>query len=132
MVVPGSRGTILDRSGNELAVSEDAVTVFATPYQVEDPTETARQLAKILDADQDSVLASISADSGFSYIDRQVALDKAEQIKKLELPGIGMLPDSRRIYPQGELAAQVIGTSAWTNQGLTGLEASEDDRPARQ
>ena len=50
----------------------------------------------------------------------------AEKVSELDLPGIGMLPDSRRIYPQGELAGQVIGTVGIDNQGLTGLEASED------
>ncbi len=45
----------------------------------------------------------------------------------MELPGIGLLPDSRRVYPEGELASQVIGTVGIDNQGLTGLEAAEDD-----
>ena len=127
VVIPGSRGAILDRDGKALAVSEDAATVFATPYQVEDPPGTAHKLAKILDADQDTVLEALTADSGFSYINRKVSLDKAHQIQALDLPGIGMLPDSRRIYPQGELAGQVIGTIGTENQGLTGLEASEDE-----
>ena len=45
----------------------------------------------------------------------------------MELPGVGLLPDSRRVYPDGELASQVIGTVGIDNQGLTGLEAAEDD-----
>ena len=101
--------------------------MFATPYQVEDPPGTAHKLAKILDADEGTVLEALTADSGFSYINRKVSLDKAQQIQALDLPGIGMLPDSRRIYPQGELAGQVIGTVGTENQGLTGLESSEDD-----
>ncbi len=126
--VPGSRGTIYDRTGRELAVSEDAATVFATPYQVEDPAETAHKVAKVLDLDQDDVLESLAdRESGFSYIARKVDLVDAEKVRKLELPGIGLLPDSRRIYPQGELAGQVIGTVGIDNQGLTGLEASEDE-----
>ena len=47
--VPGSRGTIYDRNGKALAVSEDAATVFATPYQVKDPDATANKLGKVLD-----------------------------------------------------------------------------------
>jgi cell division protein FtsI/penicillin-binding protein 2 len=127
VVVPGSRGTIYDRTGRELAVSEDAATVFATPYQVKDPAETAHKLAKILGLDQDEVLKSLAdRESGFAYIARKVDLADAEKVKQLNLPGIGMLPDSRRIYPQGELAGQVIGTVGIDNQGLTGLESSED------
>ena len=127
VVIPGSRGTIFDRAGKELAVSEDAATVFATPYQVEDPPGTAHKLAKILGADEDGILESLTEDSGFSYINRKVSLDAAAEITALELPGIGLMPDSRRIYPQGELAGQVIGTVGTENQGLTGLEASQDE-----
>ena len=127
VVIPGSRGTILDRAGKELAVSEDAATVFATPYQVEDPPGTAHKLAKILGADEESILEDLTEESGFSYINRKVSLDAAAEITALELPGIGLMPDSRRIYPQGELAGQVIGTVGTENQGLTGLEASQDE-----
>ena len=127
VVVPGSRGTIRDRSGRELAVSEDAATIYATPYQVKDAEETAHKLAKILGLDQDDVLRSLAdRNSGFAYIERKASLADAERIRKLDLPGIGMLPDSRRIYPQGELASQVIGTVGIDNQGLTGLEAADD------
>ena len=126
--VPGSRGTIYDRTGRELAVSEDAATIFATPYQVEDAPATAHKLGKILgNPDQEEILKAISEPgSGFAYIARKVDLVEAEKIQELDLPGIGMLPDSRRIYPQGELAGQVIGTVGIDNQGLTGLESSED------
>lgn len=130
VVVPGSRGTIYDRTGAELAVSEDAATVFATPYQVKDPEATAHKLAKALggNPDQDEILALLAdRESGFAYIERKVDLGTADAISKLDLPGIGMLPDSRRIYPQGALAGQVIGTTGIDNQGLAGLEASEDE-----
>jgi cell division protein FtsI (penicillin-binding protein 3) len=127
IVVPGIRGTILDRKGNELAVSEDAATIFATPYQVKDPQHTAAKLAKVLDLDEQDVLASLAdRDSGFAYIARKVSLDAGDKVEAMDLPGIGLLADSRRIYPQGALAGQVIGTVGTDNQGLTGLEASED------
>ena len=128
VVVPGSRGKILDRTGKELAVSEDAATVYATPYQVKDPDTTAHKLAEVLEADEQEILASLAErDSGFAYLKRKADLDEAARVRQLDLPGIGLLPDSRRIYPQGELASQVIGTVGIDNQGLTGLEASEDE-----
>ena len=128
VVVPGSRGTIRDRNGKELAVSEDAVTIFATPYQVSDPAEAARKLGKLIDgASEAEILESLAdRESGFAYLARKVDLSTAEEIQKLDLAGIGMLPDSRRIYPQGELASQVIGSVGVENQGLTGLEAAEE------
>jgi cell division protein FtsI (penicillin-binding protein 3) len=128
IVIPGSRGTILDRRGRELAVSEDAATVFATPYQVKDPQETAHKLANVLDVSEDGIMESLAdRDSGFAYIAREVGLDDADRIEAMDLRGIGLLPDSRRVYPQGALAGQVIGTVGTDHQGLTGIEASEED-----
>jgi cell division protein FtsI (penicillin-binding protein 3) len=128
VAIPAERGTILDRNGKQLAVSEDAATIYATPYQVKDPAATARRLAEALDLDRDEVLESLSArDSGFAYIARKVDLPTAQRVQAMRLPGIGTLPDSRRMYPQGELAAQVIGSVGTDNQGLTGLEAADDE-----
>jgi cell division protein FtsI/penicillin-binding protein 2 len=127
VVVPGVRGAILDRTGRKLAVSEDAASVFATPYQVEGAPRTAAKLARVLELDEHEVLEKLSADSGFEYLARKVDLPTATKVTELELPGIGLLPDSRRIYPEGELASQVIGTVGVDNQGLTGLEASQED-----
>ena len=127
VVVPGVRGAILDRNGQKLAVSEDAVSVFATPYQVEDAPAAAAKLARVLEADQQEILEHLAADSGFEYLARKVDLPTAQRVEDLDLAGIGALPDSRRIYPEGELASQVIGTVGIDNQGLTGLEAAEDE-----
>jgi cell division protein FtsI (penicillin-binding protein 3) len=125
--VPGLRGGLLDRYGNPLAVSEDAATIFATPYQVKNPSKTATELARVLEADRGEVLGSLTEASGFSYVAKKVDLPTAARIARLELPGIGQLPDSRRTYPQGELAAQALGAVGSENEGLTGLEAGEDD-----
>ena len=124
--MPGLRGSVLDRHGNPLAVSEDAATIFATPYQVKDTAATAAKLAPILEKDGDEILRSLTGDSGFSYVAHKVDMPTAARIARLELPGIGQLPDSRRTYPQGQLAAQVIGAVGAESQGLTGLEAGRD------
>ena len=126
VTVPGLRGSLLDRSGNELAASEDAATIFATPYQVKNPPRTADKLAQILDLKPADVLKSLTAESGFSYVAHKVSLEQAGRIERLEMEGIGQLPDSRRTYPQGEMAGQVVGAVGSENQGLTGLEAGEE------
>jgi cell division protein FtsI/penicillin-binding protein 2 len=126
VTIPGLRGSVLDRHGNPLAVSEDAATIFATPYQVENPRRTADRLAGILDEDSDDVLADLTEDSGFSYVAKKVDMPAAARIERLELPGIGQLPDSRRTYPQGTMAGQVIGAVGDEGQGLTGLEGGQD------
>jgi cell division protein FtsI/penicillin-binding protein 2 len=126
VTVPGLRGSVLDRYGKALAVSEDAATIFATPYQVKNPQRTADRLAAILGEDSDDVLADLTEDSGFSYVAKKVDMPTAARIERLELPGIGQLPDSRRSYPQGTMAGQAIGAVGDEGQGLTGLEAGED------
>jgi cell division protein FtsI (penicillin-binding protein 3) len=125
VTVPGLRGSLLDRFGNPIAVSEDAKTIYATPYQVKQPPQTAEKLASILGLEKSEVLKSLTEESGFSYVARKVDVPSAARVARLELPGIGELPDSRRTYPQGDLAAQTIGAVGEENQGLTGLEIGE-------
>ncbi len=125
VTVPGLRGRVLDRRGQELAVSEDAASVYATPYQVKDPERTASRLASVLDVTRDQLLKGLTANNGFSYLAHKVDVPTAEKIKQMKLAGIGTLPDSRRTYPQGNLAAQVLGAVGTDNQGLSGLEAGQ-------
>ncbi len=128
VVVPGHRGRVLDRRGQELAVSEDAATVFATPYQVRDPAKTAERLSPLLKLPASEILGSLSnRDSGFAYLKRKLDLASAQRIQKMDIPGIGVIPDSRRVYPQGDLAAQVLGAVGTDNQGLSGLEAQHEE-----
>ena len=125
--VPGLRGSILDRKGRELAVSEDAVDVIATPYQVKDPPQMARKLAPILHISKHDILKNLdSGSSGFAYLARDADLTAAGRIRKLGLTGVTTVPASRRVYPQGKLAGQVIGTVGVDGQGLTGLEAADN------
>jgi cell division protein FtsI/penicillin-binding protein 2 len=126
ITVPGLRGSLLDRRGNELAASEDAATIYATPYQVKNAPLAAEKLARILDLKPADVLADLTEESGFSYIAQKVSLEQAGRIERLGLEGVGELPDSRRTYPQGEMAGQVIGSIGTENKGLTGLEMGEE------
>jgi cell division protein FtsI/penicillin-binding protein 2 len=126
VTVPGLRGSLLDRRGNELAASEDAATIYATPYQVKNPPQAAAKLAPILGLGKAEVLESLTANSGFSYVAHKVSIPVAARVERLGIEGIGELPDSLRTYPQGDMAGQVIGAVGSQNQGLTGLEAGEE------
>jgi cell division protein FtsI/penicillin-binding protein 2 len=123
--VPGLRGAILDRNGTRLASSEDAATIYATPYQVKNPPAAAAKLAPILEEKKGKVLEELTVESGFSYLAKDVDLATAEKVEKLGLEGIGQLPASRRTYPQGEMAGQVIGVVGSEGKGLTGIEQGE-------
>jgi cell division protein FtsI (penicillin-binding protein 3) len=127
VTVPGERGTIIDRTGRELAVSEDAATIFATPYQVENPPRTAEKLGKLLGVPPEELLEPLTTESGFEYLERKVDLVTAEKVRKLELPGIGIHPDSRRVYPQEEIGGHVIGAVGTDGAGLFGIEAAQDE-----
>src|SRR5919109_854995 len=90
VAIPGQRGRILDRNGRELAVSEEAADVVATPYQVKDPAEVSRRLAQLLDVSKSEILRALADRSaGFAYIARQVDLATATRVRKLVLDGMG-------------------------------------------
>src|SRR3954447_10031808 len=127
VTIPGERGRVLDRDGKVLAASEDAADVVATPYQVENPARTAMKLHDVLGEPTPDLLNALSnRSSGFAYLARKVDPTIADQVENLHIAGISTVPTSRRLYPQGQLAAQVIGAVGTDNQGLTGLEHSEN------
>lgn len=127
--VAARRGTITDRRGVELAVSEDSVTVFANPLQVKDPAETAARLAPLTGAEEDELMELlVDRSRGFVYLARKVDPSAGEKIDKLELAGIGTVVEPRRTYPQGDLAGQLIGAVGTDNYGLTGIEQQYEDR----
>ncbi|HEX4751253.1 MAG TPA: penicillin-binding protein 2 [Solirubrobacterales bacterium] len=125
VMVPGLRGAILDRDGTRLASSEDAATIFATPYLVKQPSKTAAKLAPILGDKKGKILEELTSESGFVYLGKNVDLSTAAKVEKLGIEGIEQLPASRRTYPQGEMAGQVIGVVGSEGKGLTGIEAGE-------
>ena len=127
VTVPGLRGKVIDRNGKVLAVSEGAATVVATPYQVKSPERTAELLSDIIPVTRSDLEEKLSGGTGFEYLAKKVDLDEADEIEELGIEGIDTIPDSRRLYPQGELASQVIGAVGSENEGLTGLEQSEED-----
>ena len=128
ITVYAQRGTITDRNGVELAVSEDATTVFANPMQIQDPAGVAEQLAPLLGMPEDEVMEKLSQpDTGFIYLRRKLDPTRGGKIEKLGIEGIGTVVEPRRTYPQGSLAAQVLGSVGTDNYGLTGLEQSLED-----
>jgi cell division protein FtsI (penicillin-binding protein 3) len=128
VTVPGQRGRMLDRNGKVLAASEDAADVIATPYQVKKAGRTALRLHDAI-GEPTAELAEALSDrsSGFAYLARKVDLTTAAKVEDLRIAGISTVPTSRRIYPQGELASQVIGAVGTENQGLTGLEHAQNE-----
>jgi cell division protein FtsI/penicillin-binding protein 2 len=127
-VVPAHRGTIVDRKGVELAVSQAADDVSATPYLVPDKAAAAKQLAPLVGLDESKVLAKLNQGNGFVYLGRHVPGDQADAIEKLKIPGIDLTPGQRRTYPRDYLASQVLGSVNMEGKGASGLEYSLDAR----
>ncbi|MBS3974880.1 MAG: penicillin-binding protein 2 [Actinobacteria bacterium] len=121
------RGTIFDREGEPLAISVEARSIYASPRFVKDPAATAKSLSTILGGNAAEYEEKLRRDAGFVYIARKVDIERANALKELDLAGIGFLDDSRRVYPFGELAAQVLGFVGVDNIGLTGIEKQYDD-----
>jgi cell division protein FtsI (penicillin-binding protein 3) len=118
-----SRGAILDRDGQDLALSLQAAAVYANPGYVRDPLGTATQLAEVLGVGPRELLGGLSSDAPFVYLSRQVDRGVARRVDDLGLPGIGLLEETKRYYPGGEaVAPQVLGFVGIDGQGLSGLE----------
>jgi cell division protein FtsI (penicillin-binding protein 3) len=129
---PAKRGEIFDRKGRVLAYSVDADTIAAVPTDIDDPDDVAAQVCHALDGcglDRRQAIAKILGKKGsFAYVARQISPDEAKRVRELGLPGITLLKESRRYYPNSELAAHVIGYVGVDNVGLGGIESAYDSQ----
>ncbi len=125
VVVPAGRGTIFDRNGEPLAIGRQATTVYANPRQVDNPRALTLAIGKALDAEPGVVYPLlVDRSRGFVYVARKADPLDAEELEKLGFAGLGFYPEELRTYPQGPVAAQVLGFAGLDNKGLEGLERS--------
>lgn len=128
MVVSARRGTIYDRHERELAVSEDAVTVFAHPFLIDNPAKASARLAPLLGVPADDLLKKLSdRGSTFVYLRHKIDASAGHKVDQLNIEGIDTVVEPKRTYPQGYLASQVLGAVGDANTGLAGLEYSQQD-----
>ena len=126
--VPATRGRILDRNGEALAVSTPVKSIWAIPGDVVASGAQKRRLAAILTLGQkelDRKLADTSSE--FVYLRRQIAPETAERIAALGIPGIYQHPEYRRYYPGGEVTAHVVGFTGVDDAGQEGIELAYQD-----
>ncbi len=126
------RGMILDRNGKVLAISEMSKSLYADPTMLnESPQYVAEMLAPYLRISQDEIERCLTEDTAFVWLDRQMDHDKYEAveavIKAENLQGLGFRDESRRFYPNGTMAAQVIGFVGDNDRGLEGIEMILDN-----
>ena len=121
--IPAGRGTIFDRTGEPLAIGEQATTVYADPREVKNPRKAAIAAAHALDLDADELYPLLADRSRhFVYVLRKADPVKAARLQKQNVPGLGFYPEERRTYPQRSVASQVLGYAGVDNEGLEGLE----------
>jgi cell division protein FtsI/penicillin-binding protein 2 len=127
VVIPAARGTIYDRGGVQLAIGEQAQTVYADPRQVKDPQREAAVIARTLRLDPTAVYRAVTDRTrGFVYVARKADPALVAKLRRKGLPGINSYAEERRFYPQFSLASQVLGYAGVDNHGLAGLELSFD------
>ncbi len=125
-IVYPKRGTILDRSGEPLALSLESQSVYVRPRRIKEPAAVARTVGKILGLDPVEVQQKLKTEKPFVWLKRQVTPTEAEKIKELNPVGVGLYHEPNRYYPQGQVAGQVIGFVNRDSQGLEGVELRYD------
>jgi cell division protein FtsI (penicillin-binding protein 3) len=129
IVVQARRGTITDRNGVQLAVSEDSASVFANPMLIDDPIGVAARLASPLGMLEEDLTPLLSdRERGFVYLRRKLDPEVGEKVEELGIEGIGTVVEPRRTYPQGPLAGQLIGAVGTDHYGLTGIEQQYEEQ----
>ncbi|MEI6205512.1 MAG: penicillin-binding protein [Desulfuromonadales bacterium] len=124
--LPPVRGSIRDRNGTPLAESIHMDSCYAEPRRIKDVDGTAAVLAPILGVPGHELVARLSVNKSFIWVERCLSPDKALRIKNMKLPGIGFVPESKRFYPNLETAAHVIGFTGQDPNGLEGIELRYD------
>ena len=121
------RGTIYDRNMVPLTDNLTVQSVCANPREIDSPSSVARQLVRTLGGSYDDYLSRLKKDKGFVWIRRQVSPSSATALRALDLPGIGFLPESKRIHLLGETACHVVGMTDIDGIGLSGIEKEMDE-----
>ena len=126
------RLAIYDRNREELAVSIPAASAFVRPRLVQNKRKTAQALTQVLGKDPKVWLQKIRSRKSFVWIERQMGEDAAKQLAKKNLTGLYIVPENKRIYPNGQLAAHVLGFTDVDGNGISGIELAMNEELLRQ
>lgn len=140
--IAANRGIVYDRVGRQLAVNVPVCAVCAYPAEarwtsdnqktfkprltVEERQTVAQQVSSILDLDRPTIERALSSRRTFVYLKRQLPPEVGDKLHQADLPAVGVLPESKRVYPSGSLAAHVIGFTDIDGRGLEGIEREAD------
>lgn len=120
--VSGRRGVIVDRNGRELAASVGSKSLFVDPAILERPRAIAKKLSQLLRMGKSEVYRRLTSKGRFVWVKRHISERDAETIRKWEIRGLGFVEEAKRLYPNNQLASQVLGFVGTEGTGLEGLE----------
>ncbi len=132
--MPASRGKILDRNGEVLATSLLAKAIIAFPDAIPEDLskEKISQLAKLLEVSEAELRKKFASERNQVFLNRQVDLDVAKQIRELGIPGIAQNNEYKRLYPEGEAMAHIVGFTNVEDRGQEGMELAKEKELAGQ
>jgi cell division protein FtsI (penicillin-binding protein 3) len=121
--ISAARPDIVDRNGETLATDVKTVSVFAEPRKVIDKDEAVELLTAVLpDLDARELREKLNTRRGFIWVKREITPRQQAEVHRLGIPGIGFVPENKRIYPNGVAAAHVLGFANVDNVGIAGIE----------
>ena len=126
VVLQARRGPIVDRHGAPLATSSPAESLFAEPRAVADPARAAARLAPLVNVPERDLRAALTSGKSFVWLRRRLPPATGAAVRALREPGLGLLPEPLRLYPNRELAAHVVGFEG-VDGGLEGIERAMND-----
>ena len=118
-----ARPDIVDRNGAVLATDVKSPSLFSEPRRIIDKDEAIELLTGVLpDLDTPEVRERLSSRKGFAWLKRDITPQQQRDIHRLGIPGIGFLPENKRVYPSGTAVSHLIGLVNIDNQGIAGME----------
>ena len=121
--VSGIRPDIVDRNGTILATDIKTVSVFAEPRRIIDKDEAVELITAVLpDVNARELREKLGSRKGFVWVKREITPRQQQEVHRLGLPGVGFMPEHKRIYPNGPAAAHVLGSVNLDNVGIAGIE----------
>ena len=127
--VAAARPDILDRNGEVLATDIKVMSIFAEPKRLIDKDEATELLTAALpDVNASELRRKLASNKGFVWVKRAVSPKEQQEVFHLGLPGVGFLPENKRVYPNGPIAAHVLGFANLDGVGISGLEKYIDNQ----
>lgn len=120
------RGIIFDRQGRALALNLELDSLYCEPDSLQRDRKSLKKIASAISKKPRAVLTKIPDKGKFSWIERKLDPDMADRVRNLNIKGIGLMNEAKRVYPKGKLASHIIGSVGIDNQALEGVELQFD------